>query len=90
MSTKTRISSLAFAAVALTCVSASAAPFHKGWVLTPNGTVHPGWVALSRPVPTAYAYQPATAARFANDPTMYAVRHNIPVPAVQLPGGGSP
>lgn len=91
MSTNIKVASFALAAVALMSASASAMPFHKGWVLAPNGSVHQGWVSLSRGTRTAYAYQPATApTAFAHDPTMYAIQHNIPVPPVQLPGGGQP
>jgi len=85
MSKKIKVALLALGAVTLISAAASAQTFHKGLVLAPNGSIHRGWVSLASAAPNAYAARP-----FAHDPTMYAVRHNIPVPPVQLPGGGRP
>jgi hypothetical protein len=90
MSTKiTLIAAAAVAAAVLVPTSAFASTFHEGWVLSPNGSVHRGWVTTSKAVPAAYAYARADRPSAANNPTMYMIKNRIPVPAHQLPGYGS-
>jgi len=89
MSTKLKFIAVALAVTALASTPALASTFHKGWVLGANGTMHRGWVSISKEANSAHAYVPAQHASFTNDPTMMMIKDHIPVRDHGLPGFGA-